>query len=127
MAPATVAENAPVAAPPTEAPIVTNAPAVTNTAASAPPGLPAVEEPPPKRIVQREGIVRGTVSIQAPTKFALISPDNGKTINYLYTSSPNLDLLRYKGLRIIVTGEEGLDERWGNTPVISIQRIQVLE
>jgi hypothetical protein len=34
---------------------------------------------------------------------------------------------RYKGMRIIVTGEESLDERWPNTPVISIQRIQVLE
>jgi hypothetical protein len=34
---------------------------------------------------------------------------------------------RYKGLRIIVTGEEGLEERWGNTPVITIQKIQVLE
>ena len=68
-----------------------------------------------------------TVSIQAPTTFALISPENGRIINYLYTTSVNLDLKRYKGLRIIVTGEEGLDERWRNTPVITIQRIQVIE
>ena len=86
-----------------------------------------MEEPPPPRIVQHEGIVRGTASIQAPTQFELISPDNGRTIDYLYTTSTNLDLSRYKGLRIIVTGEEGLDERWRNTPVITIQRIQVLE
>jgi len=26
-----------------------------------------------------------------------------------------------------VTGEEGLDERWRNTPVITIQRIEVVE
>lgn len=84
-------------------------------------------EPPPKRIVQREGIVRGTFSIQAPTKFELISPDNHKAINYLSSDSPDLDLSRYKGLRIIVTGEEGLDERWRNTPVITIQKIQVLD
>ena len=77
--------------------------------------------------VQREGIVRGTISIQAPTKFELVSPDNHRTINYLHTTSVNLDLRRYKGLRIIVTGEEGLDERWRNTPVITIQRIQVIE
>jgi uncharacterized protein YgiM (DUF1202 family) len=87
----------------------------------------AENEPPPKRIVQREGIVRGTFSIQAPTKFELISPDNHKAINYLSSDSPDLDLSRYKGLRIIVTGEEGLDERWRNTPVISIQKIQVLD
>jgi uncharacterized protein YgiM (DUF1202 family) len=115
----TAATNAPVV-PPVENPPVavtepTNAPVVTT-----PP------EPEP-RIVQREGLVRGTLSIQAPTKFALVSPETGRIIDYLYTSSPNLDLKRYKGLRIVVTGEEGLDERWGNTPVISIQRIQVIE
>jgi len=87
----------------------------------------AEEEPPPKRIVQREGIVRGTFSIQAPTKYELISPDNHRTINYLHADSPDLDLSRYKGLRIIITGEEGLDERWRNTPVITIQKIQVLD
>ena len=85
------------------------------------------DEPPPKRIVQREGIVRGTFSIQAPTKYELISPDNHRTINYLFSDSPDLDLSRYKGLRIIITGEEGLDERWRNTPVITIQKIQVLD
>ena len=77
--------------------------------------------------MQREGFVRGTFSIQAPTPFQLISPDNQRPINYLYTTSTNLDLSRYKGLHIIVTGEEGLDARWKNTPVITIQRIQVLD
>jgi hypothetical protein len=57
----------------------------------------------------------------------LISPDNRQLINYLYTTSTNLDLNRYKGLHIIVTGEEGMDERWKYTPVITIQRIQVLD
>ena len=91
------------------------------------PTEPVVEEPPPPRIVQREGIVRGMTSIQAPSRFVLVSPENGRDIDYLYTSSKELDLRRYKGLRIIVTGEESLDERWGNTPVITIQRIQVVE
>ena len=71
--------------------------------------------------------MKGTWSIQAPTKFALVNPETGKTVNYLYTTSTNLDLSRYKGLHIVVTGEEGLDERWVNTPVITIQRIQVVE
>ena len=47
--------------------------------------------------------------------------------NLRAATSTNLDLSRYKGLHIIVTGEEGLDERWKNTPVITIQRIQVLD
>ena len=79
------------------------------------------------RVVMREGIVRGTFSIQAPTHFELISPDTRRTIDYLHTTSPSLDLSQYKGLRIVVSGEEGLDERWGNTPVITIQKIQVVE
>ena len=80
----------------------------------------------PPRIVSREGIVRGTVSIQAPTRFEPGESGTKRLINYLYTTAPNLDLQRYKGIRIIVTGEEALDERWGNTPVITIQRIQVV-
>jgi uncharacterized protein YgiM (DUF1202 family) len=130
--PTTVAENPAIAAAPVET-TATNAATetpltneVADASATTPPTTPA-DEPPPKRIVQREGLVRGTFSVQAPTHFELVSPANGKTIDYLYTTSPNLDLRRYKGLKIVVTGEEGLDERWGNTPVITIQKIQVLE
>jgi uncharacterized protein YgiM (DUF1202 family) len=128
-APTTVATAPPVAPPPVEAPAVpppTAPPAVTSTPPPAEP-VPVVEEPPPPRIVQREGLVRGMTSIQAPSKFVLVSTQNGKDIDYLFTTSKELDLRRYKGLRIIVTGEEELDERWGNTPVLTIRKIQVLE
>jgi uncharacterized protein YgiM (DUF1202 family) len=114
------AETAVAPAVPAEPPVVTPEPAPA-------PAEPAAEEPPPKRIVSHEGIVRSTWSIQAPTPYALVSPDTGETINYLYTTSTNLNLKRYKGLRIIVTGEEGLDARWRNTPIITIQRIHVVE
>jgi len=127
--PTTVAAVPPVAPPPTEAPAVpppTETPGLTN-APTETPVEPAIEEPPPPRIVQREGIVRGSTSIQAPSKFALINPVDGRNMNYLFTTSTNLDLRRYKGLRIIVAGEEGLDERWPNTPVLTIQRIQVVQ
>lgn len=119
-------ETAPAVAPVVEAPATT--PAVQPPPLGTPPVLREKEEEPlPPRIVEREGIVRGTVSIQAPSYFRLVSPENGETINYLYSSSTNLVLKRYRGLRIIVTGEEGLDERWTNTPVITIQKIQVVE
>ena len=119
----TPATPAPAAAEP---PAVTNAPAESLATTNEP--VPAVaDEPPPKRIVDREGIVRGTTSIQAPTRFELYSAETRRTIDWLYTPSPNLDLRRYKGLRIVVTGEESIEERWGNTPVITIQKIQVLE
>jgi uncharacterized protein YgiM (DUF1202 family) len=137
--PATVAEAPSMAAPPTDAP-ATPPPSTpsTDTNAAAPPTATAApsepsaadtaaEEPPKKRIVQREGVVRGTRSIQAPTPFELYNTETGRTIDWLFTPSKELDLRRYKGLRIIVTGEEGLEERWGNTPIITIERIQVLE
>jgi uncharacterized protein YgiM (DUF1202 family) len=134
---ATLTNESTIAIAPTSAPSNSgSASAITNPAPtgaiadtgtlSADTNAPAAEEP-PVRIVEREGIVRGTTSIQAPTHFKLVSLENGQTIDYLHTSSPNLDLRRYKGLRIVVTGEEGLEERWGNTPVITIQKIQIVE
>jgi uncharacterized protein YgiM (DUF1202 family) len=123
------APTEPPATPPSTAP--SEAAPATNTppelAATNAPAVSPADLPPPKRIVEREGIVRGAVSIQSPTHFGLYNLQNGMLIDYIYTSSPNLDLRRYKGLHIIVTGEEGLDERWGNTPVITIQKIQVVE
>jgi uncharacterized protein YgiM (DUF1202 family) len=84
-------------------------------------------EPPPPRIVDREGIVRAFTSIQAPSDYKLVSADNGRTINYLYTTSTNLDLGRYLGLHIIATGEESLDRRWPNMPVLTLKRIVLVE
>ena len=88
---------------------------------------PATEGPAPERVVSREGSVGDTVSIQAPTHFELESLDNHKVIDYLYTTSTNLLLRRYRGMTVLVSGEEGLDERWPNTPVITVQRIQVVQ
>lgn len=128
--PATVAATPPVAEAPTPAASATATPAMTNETPVAVTETPAPETKPEEivvpRVVQREGIVRGMTSIQAPTKFELISPENGKAIDYLFSRSSSLDLRRYKGLRVIVTGEEGLDERWGNTPVLTIQKIEML-
>jgi uncharacterized protein YgiM (DUF1202 family) len=139
-APAAIAANEPpptpalVTEPPTVTPPTTEPPTPTPAVTNEPPSPttePKVDEPPPKRIVQREGYVRGTSSIQAPSRYELISPENHKTMNYLWlppnTSAKDVDLSRYKGMRIVVTGEEGLDERWRNTPVLTIQKIVVLE
>ena len=123
----TVTDATPVAAPPTEpvaVPITTLPTTATSNAVAA---VTAPAEPELPRIVQREGIVRRTFSIHAPTTFQLVNPDTGRPVNYLYTAAPVLDLARYKGLHIVVTGEESLDERWVNTPIITIQKIQVVE
>ena len=118
-----VADSNPVIVPPVDEPN-------TNDVANAVPTTPANPEesevPPPPRIVSHEGVVRPTVSIQAPTIYEIWDPGTRMTINYLYTTSSNLDLSLYKNLRIVVTGEESLDARW-RTPVITIQRIQVVD
>ena len=112
-----VPEPTPVTPPVVTPPVMTNeAPAVVET------NLP----PPPPRIVTHEGWVRSSVSVVAPTYFELYDPENNKAINYLYSTTTNLNLARYNGLQIVVTGEEGLDARWKDTPVLSIQKILVL-
>lgn len=100
-------------------------PAETATPVPATPP-PAVDEPPIKRIVTREGIVKGSASIQSPTYFVLRSLDNNKTINYLHSPTTNVAMKPFQFQRVIVTGEEILDERWPNTPVINIESIEAV-
>ena len=83
--------------------------------------------PPSARVVSHEGVVGSTGSLISPTPYVLYDPATSKDINFLYSTSTNLDIGRYYGMRIIVTGEEGLAERWPETPVLTIHRIEVLE
>jgi uncharacterized protein YgiM (DUF1202 family) len=80
-----------------------------------------------ERVVSREGSVGNTVSVEAPTYFQLESLDDGKAIDYLYTTSPNLVLEHWRGKKVLVTGVESLDERWPSTPVLTIQKIQIVK
>jgi hypothetical protein len=88
------------------------------------------QEPLPKRVVRREGVIRPTKSIQAPTWFELANADTGKTINYLYDQKFSLNsgikLKDYRGKKIMVTGEEAIDPRWPNTPILEIETLDVL-
>ncbi|MCI0747140.1 MAG: SH3 domain-containing protein [Verrucomicrobia subdivision 3 bacterium] len=115
---------APTAATPAPPPVIetpTPEPAVTPTPVPSEP-----EETLVKRIVTREGIVERSVSIQAPTYFILQSLENRRAINYLYSPATNVVLRDYFGQRIIVTGEESLDERWPNMPVIEVEKIEAV-
>lgn len=116
--PSLVAESRPIVTNPTNA----VAPAET----PAPPAAPVEQGPPPPRIVTHEGYVRHVTSVIEPTAYELYDPNTFTSIDYLYTTTTNLDLSRYNGLHIIVTGEEGLAERWNQTPVLTIQRILVV-
>ena len=77
-----------------------------------------------KRIVRREGVVKTTVSIQAPTYYELVATDTGKTINYLHPLTPDQKVKTFKGRHVIVTGEELIDPRWPKTPVINLDTIE---
>ena len=114
-------EAVPGAPPKTETPPAAEAKPLPEVA----PPVPPKEEPLPRRLVRREGIVRSTVSIQAPTYYELVSPETRKTINYLHAEKSGLKLKPLKGKRIIVTGEEGVDPRWPNTPVIEIETLEL--
>jgi len=107
--------------PPADAGAITTPPTVTDARAAA--AAPETEEE-IKRVVTREGLVRNSVSIQAPTYYVLASLDTGRPINYLF--STNIAIKDFKGHRIIVTGEEMLDERWPNTPVISVDKVEAV-
>lgn len=128
-APTALPANAAIAEPPP------SDAALRDAAQSAPAGLnavplpgaaPSAVSPSGRRIVRREGIVRRTLSIQAPTEFGLHSTETGELIEYLHSDSPDVDLKVYHGAKVLVSGEEGLDTRWRRTPVLEVHSIRFL-
>ena len=124
----TVAEPQPIVTQPTTIPALaeTTVPAAVVVPLVVAPVIETNLPPPPPRVITHEGWVRSSVSPVAPTHFELYDPTSGKAINYLYSTTTNLNLSYYNGLQIVVTGEEGLDARWQDTPVLTVQRIYVL-
>jgi uncharacterized protein YgiM (DUF1202 family) len=110
-APAPISDPPPVPLP---APVIAKAPA---------PASPPKIEFLPKRIVHREGKVRYTTSIQAPSNVALNDLYEDRTMDYLVSPTPELNLKRYHDRHVLVTGEEALDSRWPNTPILIVHRI----
>ena len=119
-APAVATE--PVPAPTEPAPTVTP----PSGLAPQPAPTPAVEAVAPKRVVSREGTVIVSRSIQAPTSYALEHRESHRTVNYLHSESEDIDLKRFAGKKVIVMGEELIDQRWVNTPIIEVESIRLL-
>lgn len=88
-----------------------------------------VEQAPPQvRIITREGLVRRTVSVQAPSAYRLADPERmSTTINYLYVGDTGLDLKNFLGRKIRVSGSESLDPRWPNMPLIEIKTLEPID
>ncbi|HXT39138.1 MAG TPA: SH3 domain-containing protein [Candidatus Angelobacter sp.] len=87
---------------------------------------PPADTTPPKRVVSREGTVVVSRSIQAPTSYALENRESRKTVNYLHSESEDINLKKFAGKKVIVTGEELIDQRWTSTPIIEVESIQVV-
>ena len=112
----------PVPAPAEPAPTVTPPPGL----AAQPAPTTAVEAVAPKRVVSREGTVIVSRSIQAPTSYALEHRESHRTVNYLHSESEDINLKRFAGKKVIVMGEELIDQRWVNTPIIEVASIRLL-
>jgi uncharacterized protein YgiM (DUF1202 family) len=130
-----VATNEPVApAPVVVVPAVdtnvlaaaTNVPVVTAPAVAS---LTDTNDPVPppeliRRVITREGILKSAANIQAPSHFELRGLDNNRIINYVWSPDTNIVLKAFKGQKVLVTGEEALDERWAHIPVITVEEIK---
>jgi uncharacterized protein YgiM (DUF1202 family) len=122
--------NAPaLAVATTNAPVILGDPAAQPDPVPSPVVVPAGEKPPEDlplqpRIVIRDGWVRRTLSIQAPTAYGLENSVNGRLMNYLMSTNDALNLRDLRGFQVTVKGEEYIDKRWPNTPIIKIHTIE---
>jgi uncharacterized protein YgiM (DUF1202 family) len=134
--PATEVAEAPKPAEPAPAPVAP-APAPAPEPARAP--APPAEEISVKRVVKREGTLKRSNSIQAPSDYRLEGLDGKETINYVASPEeqvrnektkkvvmvPKIDLKPFLNKKVIVTGEEGMDRRWALTPLLTIETIEL--
>jgi uncharacterized protein YgiM (DUF1202 family) len=107
-----------------EKPATPPTPVVSDPPAPEPFVAPAPDAPPIKRIVTREGIVRYTVSLRAPSHFSLEDPDTKRTIAFLITDHKDLNFHHLVHQRYLVTGEEFLDKRWNNRTVLRVDTVE---
>lgn len=117
-------EAKPVAVTPTPAQA---SPALVDAAKVVPPPSNEIkEEPAPKRVISREGRIRRTINIQAPAFFSLEGTDNKRMINYLDPTKLGIKLDSLESVKVLVTGEEVMDQRWPRTPVIILDDLRLI-
>ncbi len=91
-----------------------------------PPSNENKDEPAPKRVIAREGRIRRSMNIQAPAFFSLEGTDNKKMINYLDPTKLGIKLDSLESVKVLVTGEEVMDQRWPRTPVIILDDLRLI-
>jgi len=97
---------------------------------------------PPPRIVTREGKIKRRFfrSPKAPSRYELVD-DNGRTLNYLFSSEDGplkvadegeepitfgrlMSMLRNR--KVILTGVEAVDPRWPSLPLLDVRTLKTL-
>lgn len=110
-------------------PADTVAPAVASGAETAaaivPAPLPAAPVPADSapRQVLREGILRRSWNANSPGNFELRSTRGEGTLDFLVNEDPSIDLAKFKGKQVFVTGEEWRDARW-KLPVLKVKSVE---
>ena len=69
-------------------------------------------DPNAPRVATHEGIVRHVASLITPAEYELYDLTTDKNIDFLTASSPDLNLGKYVGMRVVVTGQESIAPRW---------------
>ena len=105
------------------APVTSVSPATTVAVSAAPVGRDGV--PAVARKVFREGIVRRDLHLNTPSYFNLEDRYSGEKIAFLVGNEQKFELWRYIGSRVILSGEEFLDDRWKRTPIIKIETLDL--
>lgn len=91
-----------------------------------PPAAPPQPEAPQTRVVQHEGVVGTVGSPTAPEDYKLYDPNTKTDIDFLHAAAPDIDFSKMVDDQIIVSGQEGVEPGWPNTPVIYVQDVQVV-
>jgi uncharacterized protein YgiM (DUF1202 family) len=119
----------PVAAAPAPAP-TTPTNTITPAAAEASPPVGAATDAASTetklRVVTREGYIRRTYNIQAPTDFVLHEAESGEITEYIQPDPKDKTFKKYVGTRVLVTGSEWLDRRWPTRPILKVENIELL-
>jgi hypothetical protein len=98
-------------------PITTPATPITAAATPVPPA-----EVKPRHVI-RDGVVGNAISVQAPGYYELKSIHGEGVVDYLISDSRDIDLSKYYGKAVTISGEEWRDVRW-KTPVLKVKSIE---
>jgi uncharacterized protein YgiM (DUF1202 family) len=94
-------------------------------AAAAAPAPAAASDATTPRVVTREGFVRRSINIQAPTDYELHDIQTGNLTEFLQPKAGQ-DFKIFVGTRVTITGTEGMVQRWPRTPVLQVQNVDLM-